>query len=105
MVEDRFIGLSQNRKGYIVRNSQNPLRVYVSCDVTFVEILETSEHVTIQINERVPKCKEISINVEARPESNSKVEKFVTEDDNAKEQSGGRDVTETAVEDIPIQLC
>jgi len=89
----------------MVRDSQNLLRVYVFCDVTFVEILETSEHVTIQINERVPKCKKISINVEARPESNSKVEKFVTEGDNAKEQSGSRDVTETAVEDTPIQLC
>jgi len=105
MVKGCFIGLPQNRKGYMVSDSQNPLRVYVSCDVTFVEIPETFKHMTIQIDRRVPKCEEIPINVKARPESNSEIEKFVTEGNNAKEQSEGGDVMETAVKDTPIQLC
>jgi len=105
MVEGCFIGLPQNRKGYMVSDSQNPLRVYISCDMTFVEIPETFKHMTIQINRRVPECEEIPINVKARPESNSEIEKFVTEGNNAKEQSEGGDVMETAVEDTPIQLC
>ena len=33
-IEGHFVGLPQNRKGYIVSDSQNPLRVYVSRDVT-----------------------------------------------------------------------
>ena len=83
----------------MVSNSQNPLRVYVSCDVIFVEIPETSKHMTIQIDGRVPECEEIPINVKARPESNSEIEKFVTKGNNAKEQSEGEDVMETAVKD------
>ena len=46
-VEGHFVSLPQNRKGYIVSNSQNPLRVYVSHDVTFVETPEISGHVMI----------------------------------------------------------
>jgi len=33
-IEGYFVSLPQNRKGYIVSNSWNPLRVYVSCDDT-----------------------------------------------------------------------
>ena len=33
-IEGHFVGLPQNKKGYIVSDSQNPLRVYVSRDVT-----------------------------------------------------------------------
>jgi len=54
--------LPQNRKGYIVSNSQNPLRVYVSHDVMFVETSEISGHVTIQVDRQVPKTEEASIN-------------------------------------------
>jgi len=46
-IEGHFVGLPQNKKGYIVSDSQNPLRVYVSHDVTFVETSEISRHVTI----------------------------------------------------------
>ena len=46
-IEDHFVGLSQNRKDYIVNNSQNPLRVYVSHNITFVETSEISKCVTI----------------------------------------------------------
>jgi len=41
-IEGHFVGLPQNRKGYIVSNSWNPLRVYVSHDVIFVKTPETS---------------------------------------------------------------
>jgi len=41
-IEGYFVGLPQNKKGYIVSNSWNPLRVYVSYDVIFVETPETS---------------------------------------------------------------
>ena len=47
IIEDHFVGLSQNRKDYIVNNSQNLLRVYVSHDITFVETSEISKCVTI----------------------------------------------------------
>jgi len=46
-IEGHFVGLSQNRKDYIVSDSQNPLKMYVSCDVTFVETPEISGRVMI----------------------------------------------------------
>jgi len=98
MVKGHFIGLPQNRKGYMVSDSQNPLRVYVSCDVTFVETPETSEHMTIQIDEEVPESNGSPMDIERR---NSKVENLVAEDNNV----GKSSTTETTVEDTPIQLC
>jgi len=44
---------------------------------------ETSEHVTIQVDEEVSK---VPMNVEARPENDSEVENLVAEDDNANQQ-------------------
>ena len=96
-VEGRFIGLPQNRKGYIVSDSRNLLRVYVSRDVTFVETPETSEHMTIQIDEEVPESDGSSMDIERR---NSEVENSVAEDNNV----GKNGTTETTVEDAPIQL-
>jgi len=96
-VEGRFIGLPQNRKGYIVSDSRNLLRVYVSRDVMFVETPETSEHMTIQIDEEVPESDGSSMDIERR---NSEVENSVAEDNNV----GKNGTTETTVEDAPIQL-
>jgi len=70
MVEGRFIGLPQNRKGYMVSDSRNSLRVYVSRDVAFVETPETSERVTIQVDEEVPESEEVPMYIEAKPGSN-----------------------------------
>jgi len=81
----------------MVSNSQNPLRVYVSCDVTFVETPETSEHMTIQIDEEVPESDGSPMDIEER---NREVENLVTEDNNV----GKSDTIETTVEDAPIQL-
>jgi len=73
------------------------LRVYVSRDVTFVETPETSEHMTIQIDEEVPESDGSSMDIERR---NSEVENSVAEDNNV----GKNGTTETTVEDTPIQL-
>ena len=97
MVESYFIGLSQNRKGYMVSNSQNPLRVYISCDVMFVETPQISKHVLIQIDEEVPKSNEVPIDVKG---SNSKVENLVANDN-----TGNGSIIKTTIEDILIQLC
>ena len=64
----------------------------------FLRTLETSEHVIIQVDEEVSK---IPMNVEARSENDSEVENLVAEDDNAGKSTG---ITETTVEDTPIQL-
>jgi len=97
MVESYFIGLSQNRKGYMVSNSQNPLRVYVSCDVMFVKTPQISKCVLIQIDEEVPKSDEIPIDVKG---SNSKVKNLVANDN-----TGNGSIIKTTIEDILIQLC
>ena len=82
----------------MVSDSRNPLRVYVSRDVIFVETPKTSEHMTIQINEKVPESDGFSMNIEER---NSEVENLVAEDNNV-----GKDgTTETTVEDASVQLC
>ena len=81
----------------MVSDSQNPLRVYVSCDVTFVETPETSEHMTIQIDEEVPESDGSPMDIEGR---NSEVENSAAEDNNV----GKSGTTETTVEDAPIQL-
>ena len=82
----------------MVSNSQNPLRVYVSCDVTFVKTPETSEHMTIQINKKVPESDGFPMDVERK---NSEVENLVAEDNNVRKGS----ITKITMEDIPIQLC
>jgi len=97
MVEGCFIGLPQNKKGYMVSDSQNPLRVYVSYDVMFVETPETSKHITIQIDEEVPKSDGSPMDIERK---NSKVENLVAEDNNV----GKGGTTETTVENTPVQL-
>jgi len=66
--------------------------------MTFVKTPETSEHMIIQIDEKVPKSNGFSMDIERR---NSKVENLVTEDNNV----GKGNITETTVEDTPIQLC
>jgi len=97
MIKGHFIGLSQNRKGYMVSNSQNPLRVCVSHNVTFIETSQTSEHMSIQIDKEMSESDKVPINVEG---SDSKVENLVTEDDD----TGNGDITEMTIEDILIQL-
>jgi len=62
-IEGHFVSLPQNRKGYIVSDSQNLLRVYASHDVTFVETPEISRHVTIQVDRQVPKSEEVPMNI------------------------------------------
>jgi len=105
-IEGHFVGLSQNRKGYIVSNSRNPLRVYVSHDVTFVETPEISGCVTIQVDGQVPESEEAPMNnVEAKPESESEAEDLVVEGDDAGQKSEAGDTTEMTVEDTPTQLC
>jgi len=42
-VSGLFVGLSQNRKAYIVADSQNLLKVYISRDMTFLERPEEPE--------------------------------------------------------------
>jgi len=81
----------------MVSNNQNPLRVYVSCNVTFVETPETSEHMTIQIDEEVPESDGSLMDIEGR---NSEVENLVTENNNV----GKSDTIETTMEDTLIQL-
>jgi len=97
MVESHFIGLSQNRKGYMVSNSQNPLRVYISCDVIFVKTPQISKHVLIQIDDEVPKSDKVPIDVKG---SNSKVKKLV-----ANNNTGNSSIMKTTIENILIQLC
>jgi len=82
----------------MVSNSRNPLRVYFSHDITFVETPETSECMTIQIDEEVPKSDGSPMDIEGR---NREVENLVAKDNNV----GKSDTTETTVEDAPIQLC
>jgi len=104
-IEDHFVGLPQNRKDYIVSNSWNPLRVYVSCNVMFVETPEISGHMTIQVDGQVPESEEAPINnVEAKPESKSKAEDLVVEGDNAGQKLEAKDATEMTVEDTSTQL-
>jgi len=79
----------------MVSDSQNPLRVYVSCNVIFVETPETSERMTIQIDKEVPESDGSPIDIEER---NSKVENSVAEDNNV----GKSGTTETTVEDTSI---
>jgi len=81
-IEGYFVGLPPNRKGYIVSDSWNPLRVYVFCDVTFVETPEISKCMTIQIDGQVPESEEAPINnIEAKPESESETEDLVVKGD------------------------
>ena len=82
----------------MVNNSQNSLRVYISHDVMFVKTLETSKCMTIQIDEEMPKSDGFPMDVEGR---NSEVENLVAENNNV----GKGSITETTVEDAPIQLC
>ena len=81
----------------MVNNSQNSLRVYISHDVMFVKTLETSKCMTIQIDEEMPKSDGFPMDVEGR---NSEVENLVAENNNV----GKGSITETTVEDTPIQL-
>jgi len=104
-IEGHFVGLPQNKKGYIVSDSRNPLRVYVSRDVTFVETPEISGRVTIQVDGQVPESEEAPMNnVEAKPESESEAEDLVVEGDDAGQKSEAGDATKTTVEDTPTQL-
>ena len=74
-IEGNFVGLPQNRKGCIVSDSRNPLRMYVSRDVTFVETPETSRRVKIQVGGQISESEEAPMNnVEARSESESEAE-------------------------------
>ena len=76
-VEGHFIDLPQNRKGtWSVTAGTH--RGYM-----FLRTPDTSEHVTIQVDEEVSK---VPMNVEARPENDSEVENLVAEDDNANQQ-------------------
>jgi len=63
----------------------------------FVETPETSEHMTIQIDKKVPESDRSPMDIEGR---NSEVENLVAEDNNV----GKSGTTETTVEDTPIQL-
>jgi len=81
----------------MVSDSRNPLRVYVSCDVTFVKTPETSEHMTIQIDKEMSESDGSPMDIEGR---NSEVENSAAEDNNV----GKSGTTETTVEDAPIQL-
>jgi len=65
--------------------------------VTFVETPETSECMTIQINEEVPESDRSPMDIKGR---NSEVENLVAKDNNV----GKSDTTETTVKDTPIQL-
>jgi len=104
-IEGHFVGLSQNRKGYIISDSQNPLRVYVSRDVTFVETPEISRRVTIQVDGQVPESEEAPMNnVEAKPESKSEAKNLVVEGDDTGQKSEAGNATEMTVEDTPTQL-
>jgi len=91
-----FLGI--NPSFYIVSDSQNPLRVYVSHDVTFVKTPEISRRVTIQVDGQVPESEEASMNnVEAKPESESKAEDLVVEDDDAGQKSEAGDTIENSI--------
>jgi len=63
----------------------------------FVETPETSERMTIQIDEEVPESDRSPMDIEGR---NSEVENLVAKDNNV----GKSGTTETTVEDAPIQL-
>ena len=100
-----YDSLPQNRKGYIISDSWNLLKVYVSRDVTFVETPEISGCIMIQVDEQVSESEEAPMNnVEAKPESESEAEDLVVEGDDAGQKSEARDATETTVEDTPTQL-
>ena len=51
VVQGFFIGIPSNRKGYIVVDNKNHLKLYVSCDMTFVKSPNRPEQVTVEIDE------------------------------------------------------
>ena len=59
--------------------------MYVSCNIMFVETLEISRHMTIQVDRQVYESEKASINnVEAKPENKSEAKDLVVEGNNAK---------------------
>ena len=65
--------------------------------MTFVRTPETSERMSIQIDEEVPESDRSPMDIEER---NREIENLVAEDNNV----GKSDTTETTVEDTSIQL-
>ena len=45
-----IVGLSENKRAYFIANSQNHLQLYESCDMMFVEDLQRSEQVRIEVS-------------------------------------------------------
>jgi len=54
-VEGFFVGLSENKKGYVIADSRNHLRLYESRDVTFLEDPQCPERVRIEVSENQEK--------------------------------------------------
>jgi len=49
-VKGFFVGLSENKKGYVIADSRNHLQLYESCDVTFFEDPQQPERVRIKVS-------------------------------------------------------
>jgi len=103
-VSGPFVGLSQNRKAYIVADSQNLLKVYISCDVTFLERPEEPERVRIQVVDEAPQQEQYIVPDETKkPESEGMVESpnLVQEDGNEEKLE---DAEERTQDDTPGEL-
>ena len=50
-VEGFFVGLSENKRAYLIADSRNHLRLYESRNVTFVEDPQRPERVRIEVSE------------------------------------------------------
>jgi len=84
-----FVGLSQNRKTYIVADSQNLSKVYIFHNVTFLERPEEPEQERIQVvNEVLQQEQHIVPDETKKPESKGMVESLnLVQEDGNKEKS------------------
>jgi len=62
VVQGFFVSIPNNRKGYIIVHDKNHLKLYVSCNMTFVKLPDRPEWVKVEIDElnfetRSPKVK------------------------------------------------
>ena len=51
VVQGFFVSIPSNRKGYIIVDDKNHLKLYVSCNVIFVKSPDRPEWVTVEIDE------------------------------------------------------
>jgi len=103
-VEGFFVGLSENKKGYVIVDSRNHLRLYESRDVTFLEDPQCPERVRIEVSKNQekeddaptsnemtgPQPLEERTNVEVEVESKEEVESARVEERKDDQPTDGR---------------